>query len=170
MLPLVAGPEEQRHHDREADRRSDAARCGREPAGHHAEPALLRDGLLHAARKRVAKARERHGRARAAPFDDGLVDADSREQHARNDVARQDTGRRERRFVNEDLSHGAEDAAAEKGVEIVHQLSSPMFSRMTAWHTPGMLSPCMVEVGESSAPVGAKMILFHLPSRIPRRR
>ena len=89
---------------------------------------------------------------------------------ASDDVARQDTGRRERRFVNEDLSHGAENAAAEKGVEIVHQLSSPMFSRMTAWHTPGMLSPCMVEVGESSAPVGAKTILFHLPSRIPRRR
>ena len=131
---------------------------------------IQQESFLKVADNTGAKARERHGRARAAPFDDGLVDADGREQHARDDVARQDTGRRERRFVNEDLSHGAENAAAEKGVEIVHQLSSPMFSRMTAWHTPGMLSPCMVEVGESSAPVGAKTILFHLPSRIPRRR
>ncbi len=40
---------------------------------------------------------------------------------------------------------------------------------MTAWHTPGMSRPCMVEVGEQRA-VGAKTILFHLPSRIPAQK
>ena len=40
----------------------------------------------------------------------------------------------------------------------------------TAWQMPGMDSPWKLEVGESSAPVGAKTIFFHFPRRISVRR
>ena len=35
---------------------------------------------------------------------------------------------------------------------------------LTAWHTPGMGSPCWVEVGDSSAPVPQNRIFFSFPS------
>ena len=166
MLPLVAGPEEQRHHDREADRRGDAARSGGEPAGHHAEPALLGDGLLHAARKRVAKARERHGRARTAPFDDGFVDADGREQHARDDVARQDTGRRERRFVNEDLSHGAEDAAAEGDEVLVITIDQKLYGTYQGAHLAAADVGLQVHIVDSEAASQAEALLVREAVRL----
>ena len=40
----------------------------------------------------------------------------------------------------------------------------------TAWHTPGMDSPCWVEVGESSAPVGQNRMRRHRPDISPGMR
>ena len=38
-----------------------------------------------------------------------------------------------------------------------------------AWQMPGMDSPCMVDTGESSAPVGQKRTRFHRPDWRPGR-
>ena len=42
--------------------------------------------------------------------------------------------------------------------------------RQTTWQMPGMDSPWKLEVGDSSAPVGAKRMRFHFPDRIPESR
>ena len=128
----------------------------------------------------MAEACQGHRGPGAAPLDQGLIQPQGAEQHARHHIARQDAGGGQLGLVDDDLSHGAQDAAAEKRVEIFHGRCLPKKKvdqgrhltalRRTAWQMEGMDSPWPEEVGESSAPVGAKRMVFHLPSRILRRR
>ena len=56
----------------------------------------------------------------AAPVSQGLVQPYGAEKNARHHIARQNAGGGQLGAVNEDLPDGAEDAAAEKRVEIFH--------------------------------------------------
>ena len=70
----------------------------------------------------MAEARQRHRGPRAAPLGQGLVKPQGAEENSRHHVARQDAGGGKLGFVNENLPDGAQDAAAEKRVEIFHNM------------------------------------------------
>ena len=74
----------------------------------------------------------------------------------------QDPSRGQLGFVDEDLPNQAQTAADEKRFCVFHYPLPP--SMATAWQTPGMGSPCWVEVGESSAPVPQNRMDFHFPA------
>ena len=88
----------------------------------------------------LARAWPKPVRGTVAPVGQGLVQPHGAENDARHHIACQDAGGGQLGAVDEELPDGAEDAAAEKRVEIFHM---PYLSVLThtRWQMPGMDSP-----------------------------
>ena len=89
--------------------------------------------------------------APAPPSLPGLMKAQALQQHPGHHIACQDPGGGQLGLIDQHLADGAEDAAAEERVEIVHIESLQRLKmgkvcyrsahRQTAWQMPGMDSP-----------------------------
>ena len=114
--PLAAGAEQHRHGNAAHHRRGNTAGRRGEAAGEHAQPPFLRNSLGCPLGKKMAEARQGYGGTGTAPVRQRLIEAQSAEEHPRHHVAREDAGGGQLGPVDEDLPHGAEDAAAEERV------------------------------------------------------
>ena len=124
-----------RHHGgRDAPRRSG------EPAGEDADPAIGGHRLPDALGQRVAEACQGDRGPGAAPLGQGLIQPQGTEQHAHYHVSGENAGGGQLSLVDDDLSHGAQDTAAEKRVEIFHEMSPPLFIRAVCPVPAGLCS------------------------------
>ena len=76
----------------------------------------------------------------AAPLGQGLIQPQGTEQHAHYHVSGENAGGGQLSLVDDDLSHGAQDTAAEKRVEIFHEMSPPLFIRAVCPVPAGLCS------------------------------
>ena len=102
----------------------DAAGGSGEAAGEDAYRPLFRHGLGHALGKTVSEAGEGDGGAGAAPVHQILIDAHRLQKHSGHHIAGEDAGGGQLGAVDEQLAGGAEDAAAEKCVQVIQGLHS----------------------------------------------
>ena len=111
-----------------------------EPAGEDADPAIGGHRLPDALGQRVAEACQGDRGPGAAPLGQGLIQPQGTEQHAHYHVSGENAGGGQLSLVDDDLSHGAQDTAAEKRVEIFHEMSPPLFIRAVCPVPAGLCS------------------------------
>ena len=119
-----------------------AACRSRKAAGKNPNPAVLVDGFLDTLRQIIAKAGEGNGCARSTPFPDGGIKAQSAQNYTGHHIAHQNFCRSQLGFVDQNLSNGAENAAAKKSIQIFHHIHPLSMEIATAWQMEGMDSPC----------------------------
>ena len=98
----------------------------------------------------MAEAREGDRGSGAAPFDQRLVKSQRAEGHAGHHISGEDAGRGQLGLVDEDLTDGADQPAAEERVEIFHKTAS-QWNLPTVFPSGGKL--CGQGAGSSPAPV-----------------
>ena len=102
----------------EEHRRRDASRRRGHAARESAQEALLLHRLGDSLGQEIAETGEGDGGPRAAPLHQGLIEAQSSQDHAHDHIEHQDLGGGQLGLVDEHLSDKAEGPAAQEGPEI----------------------------------------------------